>query len=156
MIHRLRRRHFRIWVGLAILVPALLVAGLLSREPVPASAVPATVSARPGVGGVAIWEANRKIAGSDVAMTLRRLSDGSLFLDIHPTEPLKRPAVLAYWARFGANSVDDHARLLGGVAPSGVSTFPVHAGDPPGTVVLYSLAHSRVLAAVSVAVVEDE
>jgi hypothetical protein len=40
VIHRLRRRHFAIWVALAILLPFLLVAALRARRAPPIVPIP--------------------------------------------------------------------------------------------------------------------
>ena len=44
MIRRLRQRHLRIVLVLAILLPALILAAVLAREPMPRAGIPAELS----------------------------------------------------------------------------------------------------------------
>jgi hypothetical protein len=52
MIHRLRRRHRRIWLLLAVAVPLLYVVALAAREPAPVvPALPEPLRAANGSSG---------------------------------------------------------------------------------------------------------
>ena len=44
MIRRLRQRHLRIVVVLAILIPALILAAVLARRPLPPQTIPAELT----------------------------------------------------------------------------------------------------------------
>jgi hypothetical protein len=54
VIHRLRRRHRRLWIAIAILLPALYLIALASRQPQPVvESLPVPLSAAGGPHGEA-------------------------------------------------------------------------------------------------------
>ena len=80
-------------------------------------------------------------------------SDGARAIELTPRVDLQRPDTLLYWQPAGATELSDGSLLLGSVAGTQRRRFalPARAGDEPGTLVLYSLGHSEVVATAELA-----
>jgi hypothetical protein len=107
MITSLRNRHRIIIAALAVLAPAVFVAGLSVRKPIPVSERPSFIAPR---------------AASDSA----------------------EPDVLVYWSdvRPEAAEVPGEAKFLGRLSDVDKSSLP----QRPGFILLYSLAHRKIVA----------
>ena len=153
MIRPLRRRHRAIFVGLALLLPALFVAGLASRRPAPLD------DALPALGGVVDPEGTPSFAAgpelwSGLPIRTWIFSDASGVrgsrLILEALEELKWPELLVYWTAAPVDSsgpLPPDVHLLGvfrrGVAPAELE-LPVAAASRSGTLVLYGLARQEI------------
>jgi hypothetical protein len=154
MIRPLRRRHRRLVLGVAVIVPPLFVAALASRDlPRPMDRVPAALL--PDVGAPGAWaiEAPDLWPGLGIDIRIGRDPAGDTpVLELTTAEALTAPDVLLYWAP-GTVAADGalppDARLVGHMAGLVVERFrlPEPAAAGGGTLVLYSLARQELVAA---------
>jgi hypothetical protein len=141
----LRIRHRRAVATLAVLLPVGVAAAVASR--------PAVISeSRPGEADAGLRVAARWIA-ADAAATRPAAEQ----IEVAVTSDVAQPELLAYWMAYGPEprggdvGLPAHATLLGSARIGGARRFaaPDPARGTAGTVVLYSLAHGRVAAAVA-------
>ncbi len=156
MIHPLRKRHRRMTLAIAIIVPVLFVAGLLSRQ-----TVPATENAAAFQSNLSHEFSNElfsdKTLWGELDIRTRVLSTGQdsvrLALELTPHTPLKIADVLVYW-HSGNNgdgkTLPGGAFLLGTLSGLHQRLFPLPepAVQSDGVVMLYSLAHRKVITSV--------
>jgi len=145
MIRPLRARH-RLVVSLGLVVlPALVVGAVLARRPVPVATVPPALTRLQGAGVDATWR-GRVWASPPTDVSVFRDGERALLL-IEPREDPGLPDLLVYRssAPEAGTELPDDAVLLGRL--DGSSPVWVEAGDERGTLILYSLAHQRVVAA---------
>jgi len=126
--------------ALALVVPALLVAALAARRPVPTDPQAAGLLARD-----AAWQSReaRRVADGVELVGLAVRLDRALFDT--------RPDVLAYWSAertTTGGAWPGQAHLLGSAADGleGFLRLPEQAAETDGWLVLYSLAHAEVVA----------
>lgn len=148
MIRRLRRRHLRLVTGVAVIAAAGVVAALAARPEWPLAPAPAAPATAVPMGEwEGLWEGAELTTrlAADAAGTLRL----DLDLDLDATGDPAVPDPLVYWSPEPAQP--------GGPLPAGsvlagalVDGRARGLGLPPdaagGTLVLYSLAHQRVVA----------
>jgi hypothetical protein len=146
MIQPLRSAHRVVFLLAALVLPALLVAGLRARRPSPLMAavpLPAATPAGPSLtwktrGGTAIISLVQPGAGG-----------GGLEIELSPATAFRGPDLLLYWTARGL-PVDDLAPadvLLGEVSGQPVRRFqlPPAVGPGQGSLLLFSLAHHEVI-----------
>lgn len=158
MIRPLRRRH-RVTVSvLAVVLPVLFVAGLLTRRP-PAVMETLPGALRPDSGTSSILLAEEPGLWGDAAITTRLYADGTpaarLAVALRPDAYLKAPDILVYWhpTRPTDDAVPDGAYLLGTLAGTHAQRFilPDTALRADGHLMLYSLGHRQVIATAGLA-----
>lgn len=152
MIGRLRRAH-RAASAALLLGPALVLGGVLVR---PQQPVEELVLAEERHPHVARWHAAKAEAleSLGLALAVGENAAGLLALEIRPRADLGQPDVLVYWlprARLPhePRGLPEGALLLGSFAGSRAQHYelPQRAREEAGAILLYSLAHQRVLAA---------
>jgi hypothetical protein len=151
MIRPLRVRHRTMMIALAVIVPALFVAGLTARQ-----AVPRIVESP--VGQQAASYESFEVVGRDErawgelpirTIWLRGPSAAApRAVSLEVDGPLKRPDLLVYWddRSSDAGELSDGARLLGRLGGRRHVTWDVPAPSGSGRLVLYSTAWKQVVA----------
>ena len=143
MIQPLRTAHRRVFIVLAVLLPAIIAGGLIARRhnAIPASTSPGVLQDVAGIDlASATWDKNSCVTKFywDAAHEIK------VRISFNPARELQDPDLLLYWANAGAVPADlSNAALLG----------PFHAGEaysiPPkqvaGYLILYSLAHRTIV-----------
>lgn len=143
MIRSLRAKHRLWWIFSAIALPLLLFfATQTDQGPV------YTVSSSPELGRVLFsTQFEAQASGGIATVGVKAVQRTSkIYLELDPSEPLKKPDTLVYW------QTDDrleNARLLGTLGGN-TRDFPLSNSQQSGTVVLYSLGHQKVLGQVPV------
>jgi hypothetical protein len=153
MIHALRVQHLRTFVGLAVLLPAGLWAGLHARPALPrVDALPSDLASAQGFDGHAVETLATRTADFGalrVTMARVRAADGSDALELRPAAAVDVPDVLAYWSAdtTGATRLPVGAILLGALGGAHARRFalPAAAASAPGRLYLYSLAHGELV-----------
>jgi hypothetical protein len=144
LIRPLRIAHRRIWAVLALGLPALVLAALAARRPVPvvADAIPFHAPA----GRLLYQVEGRRADDALVRASLYRATDGAFSVPF-PRQALEGlPEVLAYWIPTdGVDPIEDGTPLgqVRGDEPLGL---PDRVGTTPGVIALYDLAHGDVVA----------
>ena len=141
MIQPLRTVHRRAFVALALVLPAVLVAGLGARRPrvpsrlhvfqLPSSAYLARKSD-------SLWREH----SIETEFYLNSNRPGEILVALHISQALNEPDLLLYWSMehpTGA-SLPPTSQLLGPFAADKPFTLPLNA-DGGGYLVLFSLAH---------------
>jgi hypothetical protein len=145
MIQPLRTMHRRVFVGLALLLPAILLVGLGARFPRQRLSAPADQlpnSAHLMRKSDTLWQKH--------AMQSEFYSDsehpGDIHLVLQSTQEAIEPDSLLYWStdQPQGDSVPAHAQLLGAFIAGKVFTLPSSLGRT-GYLVLFSLPHHTVL-----------
>lgn len=144
MIARLRRRHRRLVILLALAAPLLLALGLMGRRPL------FRVDALPNFSQEDHFAAAQILAERDDLfehpISLRLLSlEGHRGIELRAIRSLRAPDILVYWsARDDPDrALPEGAHLLGrlqGLAPCRAA---LPEGARGGLVILYSLGHTR-------------
>jgi hypothetical protein len=141
----LRRAHRVAWIGLAVLLPALLGLALNRREaPAVMGSLPHALGDRGGPQDVPDWRDDDRFEGAQIEAS--GWHSAPTWVQLRVLEPLRRPDVLLYWtAARPASGLGDDALFLGSVRGTSVERFDgVPQGD--GFLVLYSLGHDEVVA----------
>jgi hypothetical protein len=140
-------------VALALVVPALLVAGLALRQSIPVGDVASSRGAAGGGRGFEVLDEQPVGAELPIGVSwLRESGPGArravrLVLE----GPLKRPDLLVYWDDDSgdAGAVSQAARLLGRVGGRQEVLWEVTERGPGGRLVFYSTAWKEVTGSVS-------
>jgi len=150
----LRRRHLAVFVVLAAIVPAGLVASVAMRAPLPVQEALPEDLVRPEeateppddlswVREGPLWEE----LGIETAL-VPSPGDNPL-LAVRPTRDLRAPKVLLYWAAGAGEDeeVPSGAVLLGALVGTETSTFrlPTAMRNRDGRFLVFSLGHQQVL-----------
>jgi len=149
VIRPLRIAHRRVWPALALGLPALVLAALAARRPIPVEfdAIPFGAPA----GRLVYAVEGRRADGVPFRASLYRATDGAaqaLALSI-PGEALDElPEVLAYWMLGDGADPIASGVLLGPVRGDELLRLPDQASRTPGVLVLYDLARGAVVATV--------
>ncbi len=144
MIAPLRRRHRRVSIGLALVLPVLYFAALRARSTVPATnALVETVERAYAVDGADGGARTLDVAWEG-AVIETRLQNGGRVLELAAREDPKKPDVLVYWRPRAAEA----PFLLGSLAGTQPRRYelPSEALESAGTLELYSLAHDEIVA----------
>lgn len=139
MIQPLRVAHRRTFLALAFVLPLVLLVGLgARRQSSPNSAeLPAPFHLVKSKGE--FW----KKPGLQAALYTNTEDPSQIYLAV-PAVELTDPDVLLYWShQDGSNSLSADAQLLGPLAPG--HPFPLDSNLKSGYLVLYSLAHQKVV-----------
>ena len=156
MIRALRQRHRVSMVILALTVPALFIAGLLARRPMPTATLPSVLSV-PGHDSNRVLISQLKSTGSGLSLRIATLrpDPGSdrLRLSVQLTADPKLPELLVYWhaGSAPASAIEDDSYLLGtliGTAPA-MFQLPEQASTEPGSLIFFSLAQQAVVDSVA-------
>jgi hypothetical protein len=156
MIHPLRRRHRWMMTAITIILPIIFIAGLTVRKPIPATENLPTVSMTPSAISFSqlLFEKNDLWPG--LKITTRVYADQQpverLAAELHPQDYLKIPDMLVYWHAHLSMQTDklpDDVYLLGALAGTQKLRFilPEPATTQDGSLVLYSLARQKIIAA---------
>jgi hypothetical protein len=152
MISRLRARHRRMVVTLAVALPIVLVMGVMVRPETPeALPLPGALLALEVVAPEVLWERDDLWDGLPIVTRWRGAGGVPVAVELQLTAPLQRPEVLLYWSpTLGADAeaLPETSHLLG--ALGGVGTrrhaLPEAARSGEGHLLLYSLGHDNVFA----------
>ena len=148
MIRPLRSVHRVVFLVAAVALPALLVAGVRARRPLPlAPVVPLPVVAT--VAPPLIW--NTSAGTTTVTLVGPGADSSSLEVELAGAPPLRGPDLLLYWTsrRIPVEDLDSADALLGAVAAQPVNRYRMPRSVQPGqgSLLLFSLAHHAVLGA---------
>jgi hypothetical protein len=161
MIDRLRRRHRRGTLALAVLVPSAFAASLAARPPATPSGddLGPLFVASPAVGAER-WA--RDDLWGPLAIRTRLFApaaDGGPVVELTPARDLRRPSVLVYWAPSGvASALPPGAHLVGRIGGFEARRFalPPVARTRPGRLYLYSLGHHELLGSLALSAAAPE
>ena len=135
MIRSLRRRHAGLVLGVAVIVPSVVLLALAAR---PSPPIMASLASPPATGS---WT----IVDSDGGLrALIEASGGREWLHLARDTTLVAPDVLVYWSPEPASGDEPFppgAVLLGALGDPGTHTFNLPAREVSGVMLLYSLAH---------------
>lgn len=153
MIHELRVAHFRTFAVLGIVLPAGILAAIVSRtEPPRVDALPeelARAAGWDGAAGAPLWHREDLFGSPRLAASLVRDDHGALALVLQPLEEPRAPDLLVYWAGGAepSGTLPADAVWLGVLAGTGARAFPLPeaASKAAGRIVLYSLAHATLV-----------
>jgi len=144
MIQPLRIAHRRVFFGLAVLLPCVLIAGIAARVPVmrvssqlevtPENAYLLRQSDR-------LWK--KHLIQSKFFSNPARANE--ILVILQPEKPISDPDLLLYWVESNVSetSLPSSAVLLGSFVPDRGLSLP--RGVHNGNLVLYSLAHREVI-----------
>ena len=147
MIRSLRTQHRVTFTVLAVILPVLFVAGLRARRPIPSvPRLPDYESSFDQRSGFILWDE----IGIKARISSSTIGRAKTFLDVIPVRELEEPDLLLYWddRRPETGSLSEKAILLGslkGVKPRRL-IVPQSVPASVGYVILFSLAHQRVIA----------
>jgi len=144
MIQPLRSLHRRTFLTLAIVLPAILLAGLGARRPRPAEgtvAMPASAYLTRKADN--LWKVHA--IRSDFYGDREHPQQTRLLLT--PAQDFGEPDLLLYWSNSEPqeNALPPDARLLGPFTPHAPFALPQSDHAPNGHLVLYSLAHRTIV-----------
>ncbi|MGH7457073.1 MAG: hypothetical protein ACRENG_37330 [bacterium] len=156
MIHPLRRRHRWMTVAISIVLPIAFVAGLTVRKPIPATENVPAASMTPSSAAFSHLLFEKSDLWPDLKITTRVYADqqpaARLAVELHPQDYLKIPDMLVYWhpqPSIQTDKLPDEVYLLGALAGTEKLRFilPEPAMTQDGSLILYSLAHQKIIAA---------
>jgi hypothetical protein len=145
-----RIAHRGIFVALALLIPALLAAGIGLRPTVPPITGDDTLFLADGFAPKA-GEDGVEIVGVGLRFGLTPRSDGRSVV-IRPLETIARPDLLVYWAARPPRPGEDQgarlaeAQLVGSLSGRSARVLQLPAGTRGGHLLVYSLGHGELLA----------
>jgi len=145
MIQPLRTVHRRTFATLALLLPAIVLAGLSSRH----QAVPPAASAKQQTSSTELIRSSSRMWRTRAIRTEFYACSNvpeKLFVALKPARELSEPDLLLYWSAGGpsGDSVPADARLLGAFSPGKALALPAEAAQG-GRLTLYSLGHQSVV-----------
>jgi hypothetical protein len=156
MIQPLRRRHLGMMTAIAIILPIVFIAGLAVRKPIPATeSLPSALMTPPAISfSHLLFE--KSDLWTDLKITTRVYAGQQpaehLAVELYPQSYLKIPDLLVYWhpqPSIQTGKLPDDAYLLGVLAGTHKLRFilPEPAMTQDGSLILYSLAHQKIIAA---------
>jgi len=145
MIQPLRTAHRRMFVALAFLLPAIMMAGLSSRHQIVWNAQRAnqtSPSEKPIKSADGLWRTH----AIQTEFFESGSESGRLSVSLKPAQELSEPDLLVYWSASApaGDSLPADARLLGAYSPGKALALPAEAA-PGGRLTLYSLARQSVV-----------
>ena len=140
MIQPLRISHRLSFYGMAVVLPAVLIAGLTARS---SSRVSDVSASQPDLPARSVRQSGDLWKKHAIRSEFYRGANKTFVLLV-PKESLNEPDVLVYWAVSppADQSLPGNAQLLGPFAPG--HPVPVPA-ERDGYLILFSLAHNHVL-----------
>jgi hypothetical protein len=153
MILSLRRRHRVMMFSLAVILPIAFVAGLVIREPVPATPdLPVSLSPLASKDWQLCFEKEDHWPGLPITTRLyaNRQSNTQLAMELQPRANLKAPDILVYCHpafSAGTGQLPERAQLLGTLAGTEKRRFmlPAATSEQETSIILYSLAHQEII-----------
>ena len=146
MIHRLRKRHRRIWPLLTLLLGIGFALALTARPGPPGPGPAPGRAAVPDPAGLVdhpdLWR------GARIDTRIGPAPGGGRRVLLEAPAPIAAPDLLVYWSRAEAEPGDalpDDARFLGAFG-AGPAAVDLPAGTGAGRLLLHSLAHGLIVA----------
>ena len=142
MIQPLRTAHRRVFIVLAVLLPAIIVGGLTARNAITASTSPGVLQDVAGIDSAsATWEKNSCVTKFywDAAHEIK------VRISLNPVRELHDPDLLLYWVTNAGAVPDDlsNAVLLGPFLAG--KEYSIPPKRVAGYLILYSLAHRTIV-----------
>lgn len=148
MILPLRRRHRRMILALALVLPALYV-GALAARPSPPPALPLTgvVSGAPPLGASLAGQWPDLWMGLPITTRLLVAPDLGRWVEIAPRRDLEVPGPLLYWhpGPAAGGGLPPDAVLLGPLAAGAPRAFRLPLEAAGGELLLWSLEHGELV-----------
>jgi hypothetical protein len=143
MTQPLRSVHRRAFVGLTVVLPAILLVGLAARRRPRPSAIAAQM---PGVAQLVMKSDSLWKKHAIQSQFYRDPSKHDIYVVLLPARALNDPDVLLYWAANlpQGGSLPTDAQLVGSFAAGKAFVLPSSA-EPGGHLVLFSLAHQALV-----------
>ena len=145
MIQPLRTVHRRAFVALALVLPAILLAGIEARHP--GTSLTGRSPELPGTAYL-VRESNRLWTHHSIATKFYGRSDGpkDIYVVLRPMQPLNEPDLLLYWSTETpqGNSLPSESLLVAPYAADEGFALPLEKGRA-GNLMLFSLAHQTVV-----------
>ena len=155
MIVSRRKTHFYIIVILSFALPFVFLAGLLWRPSVPTvdettdELFAAANFPYSGDANGAIASETLSVNSINVLAETSKSSDGTMFIELQPTEALQFSNILVYWTAGNAapETVDDKAILLGQLSGTSRRRFPLPSAiqGQPGHLLFYSPSQDKAI-----------
>jgi hypothetical protein len=140
MIQTLRTAHRRIFMVLAVLLPAIIAAGLSERHALVRAKASSTFQSATRLSAAsAVWQKNT----ATTEFFSNPTNPDTVRLFLKPVQELRDPDLLLYWTAEAGASDLSHARLLGALV--GGRAYSLTREEHRGYLVLYSLAHSAIV-----------
>ncbi len=158
MIQPLRRRHRWMMVTITIILPVVFIAGLAVRKPIPATGNVPSASMTPLAISFPHLLFEKSGLWTGLNIMTRVYADQQpaerLVVELHPQDYLKIPDLLVYWhprPTIQKDKLPNDAYLLGALAGTQKLRFilPEPAMTQDGALILYSLAHQKIIAAIT-------
>ena len=153
MIRRLRQRHLAVIAGLIVVIPAVFLAGLVGRRPLPVMGrLPEAIGDRASRSGRTILlQRSERVGPLELEVQMAAASTPVRGLEVGLTLPMSpgQPDLLAYWSPDAPapNGSDLAKAHLLGPLPVGTRWYslPEAALERDGYLIVYSLAHRSLL-----------
>jgi hypothetical protein len=144
MIQPLRSVHRRAFVTLAVVLPAILLAGIEARHP--GTSLTERSPALPATAYL-VRESNALWTQHSIATKFYGRSDSprDIYVVLRPMQPLNEPDLLLYWSANTpqGNSLPSASILIAPYAADEAFALPLEK-EGAGNLILYSLAHQTV------------
>ena len=150
MIRPLRRRHYRLFVALGLLLPAAFALGIVARRAVPgADSLPTELMPAAAAFDWQEWQRADLFTNSPVQVRLLREHNGAgkFAVAFSAGKNFIKPDLIVYWVKGNpalTGTLPDNAVLLGGFG-SAALPLPPEAGTSDGVLVLFSLADNEIV-----------
>ena len=149
MIRSLRQRHRHVFAVLTVILPAVLVAGVAARRPVPAiESLPDALMPKAATFTGKVWSRDDLFSKSAVRVVLQREREkGAFAVQLSVSEKFIEPDLLVYWSAGSSGAtknLPDDAVLLGVFNGSLPLRLPSER-SVIGTLILYSLADGEIV-----------
>jgi hypothetical protein len=149
MILSLRRRHRRVFAGIGVLLPLLLVVGITVRRAVPQlEALPSELSPQTVTFTATGYERDDLFDRSLFRVRLfRDHGSGALAVGLNASKDFLKPDLMVYWSAGLATTNDTlppRAKLLGAFVTTTL-VLPPEASTTDGHLILFSLANQEIV-----------
>lgn len=144
MIQPLRTMHRRAFVTLALILPAILLAGIEARYP--GTSLTGRTSQLPA-NAYLVRESNRLWTQHSITTKFYGRSDSpkDIYVVLRPMQALNEPDLLLYWSTntLQGNSLPSESRLVAPFTADEAFALPLDQ-ERAGNLILFSLAHQTV------------
>src|SRR5208282_4000730 len=144
MIQPLRTMHRRAFVVLALILPAILLAGIEARHP---GKSPTGRSPELPPTAYLVRESNGLWTQHSIATKFYGRADRpkDIYVVLRPMQPLNEPDLLLYWSTNSpqGNSLPSESVLVAPYSADGAFALPLEK-ERAGNLILFSLAHQTV------------